>query len=310
MKVSVVIPCYNVETYIERCMRSIVGQRHQDLEIICVDDGSSDGTAEKIRSVIATSERSIQLIQQPNQGAPVARNAGAALATGTYIQFMDADDLLLPEKIQHQTELAHRTGLPGLIVGSFQLIDPDGRLVRTEVQDPADREPWLDLMQHRLSGTPQNLWKRETVAAVGGWDTALKSSQEYDLMFRMLAAGANLEYDREVLTEIHQRAHGSISQVNVDRNWIRFIELRVRIIKHLKSRQIEHDMQPYYQVLFDGIRTLYPYDRTAALELYRKHLPKEFQPAVSSATGRGYLLLHKLFRFDLANRIRMYLSTH
>jgi glycosyltransferase involved in cell wall biosynthesis len=89
MKISVVIPAYNAEKYIGQCIEGILHQTHKDLEIIVVDDGSTDRTAE-----IATAYSEVKLISQTNQGQSVARNVGAAAATGDYIHFMDADDLV------------------------------------------------------------------------------------------------------------------------------------------------------------------------------------------------------------------------
>jgi glycosyltransferase involved in cell wall biosynthesis len=307
MKVSVVIPAFNVEDYIERCLQCILEQTYADLEIICVDDGSTDATASLIEKFIATSSRRIHFIRQSNQGASSARNTGANSATGEYIQFMDADDVLLPQKIQHQVRLAMEHGRPGLIIGSFRSISPEGEVLATVEQGSAERDPWMDLMRHRLSGTPQNLWKRDEVVRAGGWDQTLKSSQEYDLMFRMMRAGTRLIYDPHILTEVHQRKSGSISQVDVKNNWIRFINLRAAIIDHLKK--IGHrDLTGPYQILFDSIRTLYPYDPITAKRFHEQLIPKDFVPSTSPATGKGYLLLHGILGFDRANKLRSMLS--
>lgn len=103
MKVSVIIPCYNASAFIGECLESILQQDHADLEVICVDDGSKDDTAAVIRRIAETAPRGkiIRLIQQPNGGATAARNHGLRESSGEYIQFMDADDVLMPRKIGH-----------------------------------------------------------------------------------------------------------------------------------------------------------------------------------------------------------------
>ncbi len=92
-KVSVVIPVYNVERYLPECLDSIVSQILQDIEIVCVNDGSSDQSA-KILADYAARDRRIVVISQPNRGPAAARNVGAAAATGDYLYFFDSDDYL------------------------------------------------------------------------------------------------------------------------------------------------------------------------------------------------------------------------
>ena len=91
MKVSVVIPVYNVKPYLERCVQSVLRQTYKDLEIILVDDGSTDGSGEFCDKVAASDQR-ICVIHQKNQGQSSARNAGIRQATGEYIAFLDSDD--------------------------------------------------------------------------------------------------------------------------------------------------------------------------------------------------------------------------
>ncbi len=94
MKISVVIPVYNVKPYLERCVNSVLRQTYKDLEIILVDDGSTDGSGE-LCDQIATKEQHIRVIHQRNQGVSAARNTGIQEASGKYIIFMDSDDLWL-----------------------------------------------------------------------------------------------------------------------------------------------------------------------------------------------------------------------
>lgn len=92
-KVSVIIPVYNTAPYLHEALSSITGQTLQELEIIIVNDGSTDGSGEIIREVAETDGR-IKVFEQENQGQSVARNVGLEQATGEYIYFMDSDDLL------------------------------------------------------------------------------------------------------------------------------------------------------------------------------------------------------------------------
>ncbi len=94
--ISVIVPVYNVEKYLERCINSIANQTYKDIEIILVNDGSTDGSLEICRKYAAADNR-IQVIDKPNGGLSSARNAGIAVAKGEYIGFVDSDDYIRPD---------------------------------------------------------------------------------------------------------------------------------------------------------------------------------------------------------------------
>lgn len=100
MKVSVIIPVYNVRPYLERCIQSVLNQTYKDVEVILVDDGSTDGSGE-LCDELALNNQHIRVIHQANQGISGARNAGLLQAEGQYIAFLDADDAwLLPDGLE------------------------------------------------------------------------------------------------------------------------------------------------------------------------------------------------------------------
>lgn len=303
MKVSVIIPCYNVEDFIEECLDSILAQDHPDLEVICVDDGSKDGTVGRIEAV-RTKPRGelIRLIQQANSGATAARNRGLRESTGSYIQFMDADDLLLPRKIGHQARLAEKNAHPDLIVGSFVIYDARGKLIQERYYTRRS-DLWIHLMRTDLGNTISNLWKRTAVEAVGGWDVNMRSSQEYDLMFRILQTTDKVLFDTELYTIVRKRETGSITQTNLAGNWVRYVNLRTRIIAHLREKRSASEMAQFHQFLFDSIRVLYEHDPQAALEFHRTQLPKDFRPGTSPTTGSTYISLYNLFGFRNTQRL-------
>jgi len=308
MQVSIVLPCHDAERFVERCLDSCFMQTHRPLDLIAVDDGSSDGTFARLERARERAPFPMTAVRQENAGACVARNAGLALAQGEYIQFMDADDVLLPSKISEQVRVAEDQGLPGIVAGSVRTVPPSGDEQRARIERIGAGDPWLDLMSHGLGQTSSNIWRRADVVACGGWDPAMGSSQEYDLMFRMMQHGSRVGYAPDPLTVIHRQAGDSISTKRLDMTYTRFIALRARILAHVRATQPGRDARPFEQVLFDALRTLYPHAPDRAIELYRLHFPAGFTPGQSSATGRGYLLLHRLLGFARANRVRQALS--
>ncbi len=124
-KVSVVIPAYNSEKYIGRCLESIIDQTYKNIEIIIVDDGSKDETARVIDSF--KDRIPIKYIYQENTGAAGARNHGLSLVSGDYVTFCDSDDVLAPEFI---TELVEECeGGADMAVGGYSNITEEGKLL-------------------------------------------------------------------------------------------------------------------------------------------------------------------------------------
>lgn len=102
-KVSIIIPIFNTEKYLTECLDSIYRQSVKELEIICVDDGSTDDTP-KILERYSKADSRIRILTQENQGVSVARNSGMAIATGEYIQFLDSDDMLEPWALEYAVQ--------------------------------------------------------------------------------------------------------------------------------------------------------------------------------------------------------------
>ena len=107
VKVSVIIPAYNAAEFIGRAVESVLSQTHRALEVIVVDDGSDDGTADAV-SRLAASEARLHLVRMPNSGPAVARNRGmeAISADAEYVMFVDADDYLAPDAVERALSAA------------------------------------------------------------------------------------------------------------------------------------------------------------------------------------------------------------
>ncbi len=124
-KVSVIIPAYNAGEYIERAMKSVLGQTHSELELIVVDDGSTDGTTETA-SRLARSDARAHVIRMPNSGPAMARNRGmeAISADADYVMFVDADDYIAPDAVEYALTAAAKGA--ELVLMGFAILSPDG----------------------------------------------------------------------------------------------------------------------------------------------------------------------------------------
>lgn len=190
--VSVIIPCYNAERWIAEAIESSLAQTRAPNEVIVIDDGSTDGSAD----VISRYHRQVRYVHQAHGGGCRARNAGFALSTGDLIQFLDADDLLLPGKIEHQSEVMVEADA-AVVYGDWQHQhhEPDGRV-------------WLE--EANLSGTPPDileaiiagwwvplfalLYRRAIINAIGGWDETLPAAQDRDLFLRVAMTTDRIAY--------------------------------------------------------------------------------------------------------------------
>lgn len=126
--VSVIIPAYNIEAYIEKCIQSVQSQTYSDMEIIVVDDGSSDNTG-KVLDKLVDGDPRIKVIHKVNEGVSVARNAGIEVASGKYIFFFDGDDFMEPDTIEHMVSIAEKEGTDSVVYGYHRY--RDGKVYET-----------------------------------------------------------------------------------------------------------------------------------------------------------------------------------
>ena len=126
-KISVIIPCYNAEKYLDQCLSSVINQTLRDIEIICVDDGSSDNTVNLLHRY-ADSDARIKVLCQQNKFAGVARNTGMDAASGEYFAFLDADDYYELDGLEKAYAIAHENQLDMLKLSSYLLDDPTGEI--------------------------------------------------------------------------------------------------------------------------------------------------------------------------------------
>lgn len=127
-RVSVIIPVYNVEKYLRRCLDSVVNQTLRDIEIICVDDGSTDGSSSILASYAMRDAR-VFVVEQPCSGAGPARNLGMSRAHGEYLDFVDADDFLAPDTLERRLACAEETRAD-IVISGFCRYDASGAVLQ------------------------------------------------------------------------------------------------------------------------------------------------------------------------------------
>ena len=132
-KVSIIIPCYNVEQYIEKCLNSVINQTYGNLEIICINDGSTDGTGDILEN-FAKKDKRIMIIHQDNQGLAEVRNIGKNCASGDYIYFLDSDDYIDIETVEAMVKMLINNDVD-IVVSGFYIEYMDGKKTRNNKRE-------------------------------------------------------------------------------------------------------------------------------------------------------------------------------
>ena len=309
VEISVVIPCFNVSSYIEECLQSAINQTLLPVEIICVDDHSTDNTREVIEDFMKRYPQLITLQSNKfKKGAPGSRNTGLVLCKGNYVQFLDADDILFPEKLSHQASMILANECKtDILVGSFskKYLDGTERIYLNETIDP-----WIALIDNKMGVTSANIFKKSKLDELGGWELDMKSSQEYDLMFRMMKKNAVVQFDQVLLNYNRERETGSITKTNPREKWKRYIDLRILIYKHLEStaQLTTKREQTFANNLFNAARSLYKYDAAASLFYYKQFLKGRRLPQNEQPINSAYILIYNLFGFKVAQEISLFIN--
>lgn len=238
--VSILVPCYNSEEHLAETIESALGQTWPACEIIVVDDGSTDGSLEVAR---AYEGEDVRIIEQSNQGAPAARNRAFQASTGDYIQYLDADDLLHPRKIEAQVA-ALRESDPGTVAVCSTVYFQDGESPKEGRRAKGEQEvPWLtsnDPVQWLINlWTPGKGWgmvqtgawltPRELIKRAGAWAEYVNPDDDGEFFTRVLLQSTGVEYvkDRCVYYRQHsgERVSGLVSK-NAFQGLLRSIDTR------------------------------------------------------------------------------------
>lgn len=207
--VSILIPAFNAERYVSPCVESVLSQEYGKLEVIVVDDGSSDGTLEALSRY-----KNIKVITQSNQGACAARNQALGAARGTYIKFLDADDFLHPGAIRSQVDAIQRLNSISIVYGDYSILREGAVKTVSNVVIQQDSEQLAQLvMANLMTSTP--LHRKNLLDKVGGFDVRFKSGQEWNLHVRLAALGTQFVYHPQ---EIYMhRVHFSEDRISIKR---------------------------------------------------------------------------------------------
>ncbi|MBI1284707.1 MAG: glycosyltransferase [Thiobacillus sp.] len=286
--VSTIIPVYNRGAMLREAVQSVLDQTYRPIEIIIVDDGSTDDTPQVAEALAMQYPDVVRVLRQENAGPGMARQAGLEVSRGEFIQYLDSDDLLMPNKFSLQVEGLSNDQEAGISYGlSLARDELSGASATTHGTERKHRNIFPAILRARLWPTATPLYRRSVCENIGPWAN-LRLLEDWDYDCRAGLLRIRLQYCSELLVIIrrHGSGHAGLAwqrDPNAMRDWVAAVE---RIFQYAKQANVPVDseeMQHFARSLFLLSRQC----GAAALAQTSRHLFELAQQASGSARSRG-----------------------
>ncbi len=212
-KVSVIIPTYNREKTILRAIKSVLAQTYTNLEVLVIDDGSTDGTAVLVKGI--EDDRVKYVILEQNGGPSNARNVGVQMAEGKWIAFQDSDDSWHENKLETQMEYAKTHPEFSMIYCMYRMnfVSGENMIIPVEpLPDIMEGNMLKTLLKRNVIGAPTVMVRREDFLAVGGFDISYKALEDWEYVIRF-AKEYKIGFISEVLMDCYMLDNGVSSNL-------------------------------------------------------------------------------------------------
>lgn len=229
-KVSVLIPCYNSERFVGEAVQSALDQTYSNIEVVVVDDGSTDGSVDVLRSF----GDKIRIETGPNQGACIARNRAFELSDGEYVQYLDSDDRIEPTKVEKQLRwiTSNKADMVLCKIGLFG--DEEGPRLEGHQHPEPTGDPMLYLAKFGIQ-TASSVWSRDLVDRVNGFTPGLKRGQEADFHLRIASLNPKLVMLDEILVWVRMHDGPKVSRRKANKGQI--VECLCNLANLIESNQ-------------------------------------------------------------------------
>ena len=213
-EISVIIPYFNSGDYIFETLESVVSQKIQNMEIIIVDDGSTDNVLDCVRQKFPD----IHIVRTENRGPSHARNVGTKIATAAWIQYLDADDILGLDKLRRQLKII-RESKAGVVYGAWQELQEleNGEFIKGNLHYPKlSGDTMLHLLESKnFTATGSMLLQRQSILEVGGYDEKMRCIEDVNFYLRLAMNGTRFERDEDPQPALlYRRYRKRLSQGN------------------------------------------------------------------------------------------------
>jgi glycosyltransferase involved in cell wall biosynthesis len=306
--VSILIPCHNSERWLEEAIESALDQTWAETEVVVFDDGSTDGSLEIIRSF----GKRIRWESGPNRGANAARNRLLELARGDWVQYLDADDYLLPGKVERQVEIVAANPSIDVVFGPVVIEHwSETASSREELPIPEPHDPWVLLARWYLPQTGASLWRRQAIVDVGGWKVDQPCCQEHELYLRLLKAGKSFTYCAHAGAVYRQWGNQTLCNRNAPEVRRRRLEIEQGIEDFLRGRgELTTARQHAINLArFEIARGEWRFDETFARNIVARIYETEpdFVPDDTAAAPPRYRMVLRLLGFGKTERLARWL---
>ena len=268
--VSVVIPAYNGEAYIAASLSSVLSQTFADFEIVVVNDGSTDSTADIVSDFAARDSR-VRQVAKPNSGISDTLNLGLAKARGELIARLDADDIMLPDRLMRQVDQMSRHADMAICGTDFECIDSHGRVLSVVRPSPHDRAEYDRMVARRaaLAFThPTVMFRKALAESVGGYDRRYEPVEDMMFFGQMLDKGGFAVVIPEILNQYRMHST-SISRNNI---WKQCVMAEYARQRHYGLLQESETVTP--QTFLARFSSVSPRDPILRLKLLKRLMTK------------------------------------
>ena len=301
--VSILIPCFNAEQWIAQAIESALAQTWSEKEVIVVDDGSTDHSLDVIRQF----EDRIRWETGPNRGGNAVRNRLLDLARGEWVQYLDADDYLLCDKIAQQMDFLVIHPGTDVVFGPMTIehwSESDNRRELLPIPEPYD--VWVLLASWRLPQTGALIWRKQSIFDVGGWKESQPCCQEHELYVRMLIAKKQFKYWPTNGAIYRQWSNMTVCRRDITEVHRRRIEIEDIAERHLRevNQLTTARLQAINLARFEIARIAWQYDPSLARKIMKQvlNLDSGFLPSGKAARAH-YRLIFRLFGFTITETL-------
>lgn len=252
--VSIIIPAYNSSNYIVEAIESALQQTHSRVEVLVVDDGSTDDTREKLRGYIKAGKIRYQF--QPNRGLSAARNAGIELAEGKYLQFLDADDLISLSKIEKQLRHLESSPMPALSGSDFRFFEGSNAANLFGGDSFKGAFPLESAEQLFEFQTVIHRWlfPASLVRTVGGFEQNMPATEDWLMLWKLAANGTRFIYLDEPLALYRKHS------LSMTGDFERIAVGHLLALEHVERHQKQHGLSLYSRHELNALRESYQYE--------------------------------------------------
>jgi len=294
---SVIIPTYNHAKYIDRSIQCALDQTYPHVEVVVIDDGSTDDTPERVKKYLDR----IVYRRKSNAGLGAARNTGIGLSKGKYLQFLDADDTIEPEKLSTQIKLLEENGDIAVVYSDCSCTDEEGRALDNTSYPLKDEEhPLPILLKRTLFSVHAPLVRKCAIVDAGRFDESRIAQEDWQLWLKMALQGCRFRYRPGNLA--HYDGVGSTMTTNSELMYKRVNHLLETFLSDSEFQKLDRRMVREFTACQNIALATRAYNNSWS-RLARRHFLRAFRAKPEIMTWDYWLCIPKTYIREATNLV-------